>query len=65
MPASLIYTDDEMAELDAEAAQQAQIQQVLKAAPVAASAAKDLAQAQSLAATAPRGVAPDIFAGSQ
>lgn len=65
MPATLIYTDDEMAEIDAEAQQAAQVQQVLQAAPVAASAAKDLAQAQALSATAPRGVAPDIFAGSQ
>lgn len=64
MPATLVYTDDEMAEIDAEEQQQAQIQQVLQAAPVAASAARDLAQAQALSATAPRGVAPDIFAGS-
>lgn len=60
MPATLIYTDDEMAEIDAEAAQQAQIQQVLQAAPVAASAAKDLASAQAIAGSAPRQVLPNI-----
>lgn len=62
MPAKLLYTDDEMQEIDAETAQAAQTQQILDAAPVAASAAKDLAQAQSLASSAPRTVAPDIFA---
>lgn len=64
VPANLLNTDDEIAEIDAEQAQAAQTQEILQAAPVAASAAKDLAQAQALAASAPRGVAPDIFAGA-
>lgn len=53
MPAKVMYTDDEMKEIDAAAAQQAQLQQILAAAPVAASAAKDLAQAGATAASAP------------
>jgi hypothetical protein len=65
MPAELIKTDDELAEEEAAEQQQAEIAQVLQAAPVAASAARDLAQAQALATAAPRGVAPDIFAGAQ
>jgi hypothetical protein len=53
MPAKVMYTDDEMEEIDAAQAQQAQLQQILAAAPVAASAAKDLAQAGATAASAP------------
>ena len=52
MPAKVMYTDEEMEEIDAAAAQQAQLQQILAAAPVAASAAKDLAQAGAIAGTA-------------
>lgn len=65
MPAKLLYSDEEMEQIDADAAAQAQTQQILEAAPVAASAARDLAQAQALSATAEGGVAPDIFAGAQ
>ena len=60
MPASLVYSDDEMEAIDEQAAQQAQLQQVLQAAPVAASAAKDLASAQAIAGSAPRQVLPNI-----
>ena len=41
-----------MEQIDAQQAEQANLQQILQAAPVAASAAKDLAQANVLAATA-------------
>lgn len=53
VPAKVLYTDDEMAEIDAAGEEQAQMQQLLQAAPVAASAAKDLAQAQALAQGSP------------
>lgn len=53
MPPDCLYTDEEMAAQDAQQAQQAQLQQILAAAPVAASAAKDLAQAQSISASSP------------
>lgn len=52
MPAKLLYTDEEMEQIDAQQAEQANLQQILQAAPVAASAAKDLAQANVLASTA-------------
>jgi hypothetical protein len=52
-PAKVLYSDDEMAAIDEEQAAQAQLQQVLQAAPVAASAAKDLAQAGALAQGSP------------
>lgn len=52
MPSKCLYDDDEMAQIDAEQAQAAQLQQILAAAPVAASAAKDLSQAGAIAATA-------------
>ena len=45
-PAKLIRSEDEMAEIRQEEAEQQQTQQLLEAAPIAASAAKDLAQAQ-------------------
>jgi hypothetical protein len=53
VPAKVLYTDDEMAAIDAQQAQQAQMQQILQAAPVAASAARDLAQAASLSQPSP------------
>jgi hypothetical protein len=58
MPAKLLYTDDEMEEIDAAAAEQAELQQILQAAPVAASAAKDIAQASALAGAVPNEVIP-------
>lgn len=53
MPSKVLYTDEEMEEIDAASAEQAQMQQMLAAAPVAASAAKDLAQAQAFATSSP------------
>lgn len=61
MPAKLLYTDEEMESIDAAEQQQTDMQQVLEAAPVAASAAKDLANAQAIAASAPSSVLPDIM----
>ena len=61
MPSKLLYTDDEMQEIDAADAQQAELQQLLQAAPVAASAAKDIAQASSLAGSSPNQVLPAIM----
>ena len=49
VPAKVLYTDDEMAAIDEEIAQQQQMNQLLQAAPVAASAARDLAQSAALA----------------
>lgn len=65
MPSKLLYSDEEMAAQEEQQQAQTDLANVLAAAPVAASAARDLAQAQALSATAPRGVAPDIFAGAQ
>ncbi|MEY5098172.1 MAG: hypothetical protein RJA36_891 [Pseudomonadota bacterium] len=48
VPSKVLYSDDEMAAIDEQKAQQAEMQQVLQAAPVAASAARDLAQASAL-----------------
>ena len=53
VPAKVLYSDEEMAAIDEEQAAQAQLQQVLQAAPVAASAARDLAQAGALAQGSP------------
>lgn len=61
MPSKVLYTDEEMEEIDAAQAQADQMQQILAAAPVAASAAKDIASAQSLAGSAPNQVLPDIM----
>jgi hypothetical protein len=60
MPAKLLYTDEEMEGIDQAAAEQAQTQQILEAAPVAASAAKDIAQAQSIAGAEPSEMLPGI-----
>lgn len=48
VPARFIRSDDEVDELKQQQAAQAQAQQLLEAAPVAASAAKDFAQAQAM-----------------
>jgi hypothetical protein len=50
-----------MAGIDQQQAQAKQAQMLLQAAPVAAGAVKDLAQAQSLAASAPQQAAPAIL----
>lgn len=52
-PAAILYTDDEMESINEKADQAAQLQQILAAAPVAASAAKDLATASATAASQP------------
>lgn len=56
MPSKVLYTDEEMEEINAAEAEQAQLQQVLAAAPVAASAAKDLSQAAAFASAQPNNV---------
>lgn len=61
VPADGINSPDEIAAINAETAKAAQLQQILQAAPVAASAAKDFAQAQALSQSAPAGSAPAIL----
>jgi hypothetical protein len=51
-----------MKALNDQKAQAAQAQQLLEAAPVAASTAKDLAQAQALASSSPSQQTPNLFA---
>jgi hypothetical protein len=53
VPSKVMYSDDEMEEIKAQQAQQDQMAQILQAAPVAASAAKDLAGAAALSNAAP------------
>lgn len=60
MPESLQRTKEELAVIKQQAAQAAQAQQLLAAAPVAASSAKDFAQAQALAGSSPGQVAPNL-----
>lgn len=64
VPESIIRSDEEVAELADQQAQAAQAQQLLQAAPVAASAAKDFAQASALAGSSPGQVAPDLGLGA-
>jgi hypothetical protein len=59
-PAKAIYSDEEIAAINEELAAQAQAQQILQAAPVAASAAKDLASASAIAGTAEGQAAPGV-----
>jgi len=61
MPARLLHPEDEVVAAAEAEAQQAQAQQMLAAAPVAASAAKDFAQAASMAGSAPGQAAPQII----
>lgn len=60
VPEDIIRSDDEVAAMDQQAQQSAQAQQLLAAAPVAAGAAKDFAQAASIAGSAPNQVAPNL-----
>jgi Bacteriophage head to tail connecting protein len=60
-PASAMRDEKEATALSEQRAQAAQMQQLLAAAPVAAGAAKDFAQAQAMAGSAPGGVAPAIL----
>lgn len=59
-PARILYDDDEMKVIRHAKDQAAQMQQILAAAPVAASAAKDLASAQSLAGSTPNQAAAPV-----
>jgi hypothetical protein len=59
-PESSIRSEEEAGELSDARAEQAEMAQTLAAAPVAAAAAKDLAQAQALAASAPGQQAPNL-----
>lgn len=63
MPSKLLHTDDEMEEINAAQQQEIQRQQILQAAPVAASAARDLAQAGALASTAEGQQLPNVVPG--
>lgn len=63
MPAKMLYTDDEMDEIDQAQAQKAQLDQLLAAAPIAASAAKDMAQAGAIAGTAEGQQLPGVVPG--
>ena len=60
MPSKVLYTDDEMEAIDAAEEQQAQMQQLLEAAPVAASAARDISQAQAIAGAEPSELLPGV-----
>jgi hypothetical protein len=53
VPAKILYTDEQLEEIKAQEEMQNQMAQVLEAAPVAASAARDLAGAQALANASP------------
>lgn len=61
MPERVLRTPEEIEALEQQDAQAAQVQSILQAAPVAASAAKDLAQANALSASSPSGAAPQII----
>lgn len=61
VPQKVLRTPEQLAEMEAAQAQAAQAQQLLAAAPVVASSAKDLAQAQSIAGASPAQQAPGIF----
>jgi hypothetical protein len=60
VPSSILLSDEELEQVKAQEAQQAEMANVLQAAPVAASAAKDLAAAQSLAASQPNQMLPNL-----
>jgi hypothetical protein len=60
-PERVLRTPEELEAMDEEESQAAQAQMLLNAAPVAAGAAKDLAQAGALAAASPAGPAPALF----
>lgn len=64
VPADCMYSDEEMEAMKAQEQGMQEAASLLQAAPLAASAAKDLAQAQAISAAAPAGVAPNIFAGA-
>lgn len=61
VPEKVMRTEKEIAAMQDQRAQADQAQQLLAAAPVAASTAKDFAQAQALAGSAPNSQAPAMF----
>lgn len=61
VPAKVMRSPEEIQQMQDQQAEAEQAQQLLAAAPVAAGAVKDLAQAQSLAGAAPSQMAPGIF----
>lgn len=63
MPAKLLNSPDEVEALKAQAAQASQLQAMLAAAGPAASAAKDMAQAQAMAGASPNRAAPAVVGG--
>lgn len=63
VPMKLLRTPEQMAAIKDQRAQAAQAQQLLQAAPVAASSIKDLAQAQAMAGAVPSQQVPNIFGG--
>jgi len=60
VPAKALRTDEELAEMDAEDAQQQQTEQLLAAAPIAGQAAERFAKAEQIAASAPRRAVPGV-----
>lgn len=60
-PERVLRTPEELQAMDDQEEQAAQAQMLLQSAPVAASAAKDMAQAGALAAASPSGPAPGLF----
>jgi hypothetical protein len=62
VPQKVLRSPEQIAEMQAEAAQAQQAQALLQAAPVIGKTTADLARAQSLAGAAPGQVAPQIFA---
>lgn len=61
VPVKVMRTPEQVQAMKAQQAQAAQAQQMLAAAPVVSSAAKDMAQAASLAGASPSQQAPQIF----
>lgn len=59
-PAKVLYTDDELDAMDEQQRQQAQMEQLLAAAPVAAQAAEGFAKAEQIAASTPRRAVPGV-----
>ena len=61
VPSKVMRSKEQIAAMDAQAAQAQQAQQLLAAAPVASGVVRDLAQAQSLTSANPSQQAPSIF----
>lgn len=60
VPSKIMYSDEELEEIKAQESQAAELQQILAAAPVAASAAKDMAGAAALANASPNEQLPVV-----